>query len=118
MTEKLLKTIIAEHKPFSLNISRFFSYEKTRDLINFLIDVSEKEFVFNDIEFKKLKVELIDTSKWSNFYTVVLKINGNLYITQYSHGEDESPYEYDCEIEFFPAKEVPTISLQGIYNGK
>lgn len=32
MTEKLLKNVIAEHKPFS--------YEKTRDLIDFLLPIS------------------------------------------------------------------------------
>ena len=56
--------------------------------------------------------ELIDTSRWSNIYSLVFKHEDKFYSTTYSVGatesQDESPWEYQDEVECteVEAKEV------------
>ena len=46
---------------------------------------------------------IIDTGRWSIFHEIVFADNGKFYKTTYSEGateyQDESPWEYDDEVE-------------------
>lgn len=57
-------------------------------------------------QYKSIKKELIDSSRWSLFYEQIIQdtFTGKFYLTTYSEGatevQDEEPYEYeDDEIE-------------------
>ena len=75
---------------------------------DFLVD--ELDLPDNDDIIKH--VELIDTSRWSIHYSIVFAHEGKFYKTSYSVGatesQDESPWEYQDEVECteVEAKEV------------
>ena len=53
---------------------------------------------------------ITDTSRWSVHHEIIFKDNGKFYKTHYSHGateyQDESPWEYEEEVE---CKEVQQV---------
>jgi hypothetical protein len=59
--------------------------------------------------------EITDHSRWSIHHRIVVRINGRLFESHYSVGateyQDESPWEYDNEVEFTEVipKEVTII---------
>lgn len=70
-----------------------------------------KDLVWGDIPKEEATVvekELVDTSRWSNIYEIVFKVEDKFYSSSYSVGatemQDEQPYEYDddeiecCEV--------------------
>lgn len=67
--------------------------------------------------FKVVSRTLVDHSRWSLHYTIVVEKDGHFYRSTYSEGatesQDEGPYEYaDDEIEFkevFPKTVTVTI---------
>lgn len=50
-----------------------------------------------------LRNEQVDNTRWSIVYDLVFKHDGKLYQTSYSRGateqQDESPWQYDDEVE-------------------
>lgn len=47
--------------------------------------------------------EVTGTSRWSTFHWIVFEYEGKYYSTEYSEGstecQDESPWEYETEVE-------------------
>ncbi len=64
-----------------------------------------KDFLKNeyDLPWTALKDDIVDTSRWSIRHRIIFEHNGKFYQTHYSVGatecQDESPWEYDDEIE-------------------
>lgn len=72
-----------------------------------------------DDSYEVIERELIDTSRWSNIYSMVFKFKGKYYRTSYSVGateqQDEEPYEYgpdSIECDEVEPVEVTVIQYQ------
>lgn len=75
-----------------------------------------KELIYGSFDGYEVVEEpkIYDTSRWSNWYSMVFKYNDKFYQTSYSVGatesQDESPYEYDDDeidcIEVEPYEEI------------
>ena len=56
---------------------------------------------------------IIDTSRWSIAHEVIFKYNSKFYRTTYSIGstecQDESPWEYDDEVECYEVEEKEVL---------
>jgi hypothetical protein len=64
-----------------------------------------KEFLKNelDLPYGALEDKITSTSRWSVHHQIIFDYDGKFYRTHYSEGateyQDESPWEYDNEIE-------------------
>ena len=60
-------------------------------------------------DYEVIKNEISDTSRWSNIYDLIFKFQGKLYSSYYSVGateqQDESPWEYDDQVECWEVEE-------------
>lgn len=56
-----------------------------------------------DLPYSALEDKIVDTSRWSIHHSIIFEDQGKFYKTYYSEGatemQDESPWEYDNEIE-------------------
>lgn len=57
-----------------------------------------------DLPYAALEEEIVDQSRWSTFYNIIFRDkDGKYYSTEYSRGstecQDESPWEYEHEVE-------------------
>ena len=64
--------------------------------------------------FTIVEKKLVDHTRWSVVYTIVIEKDGRFYTTSYSKGatesQDESPFEYDgAEIDFKEVKKVDKL---------
>lgn len=68
-----------------------------------------------DLPYSAIKDDIVDTSRWSIHHKIVFEDNGKFYETYYSEGatecQDESPWEYEDEIECYEVelKEVKVM---------
>ena len=80
----------------------------------FLVD--ELELPWND-DIIKVQ-EVIDTSRWSIIYELVFEYEGKFYQTHYSVGatesQDESPWEYEDEVECVEVEEIEVVVKQWV----
>lgn len=57
--------------------------------------------------------DIIGHSRWSVEHEIVIRYKGDYYIGYYSKGatehQDEQAWEYEEEVEFFPAKKVEKV---------
>lgn len=64
-----------------------------------------KDYLKNELDLPSNAVldEITDTSRWSVHHRIIFKHEGKFYETYYSEGatemQDESPWEYDDEVE-------------------
>lgn len=64
-----------------------------------------KDYLINekDLPDTAIKDTIIDNSRWSIIHEIVFEDKGKFYMTTYSVGatesQDESPWEYDNEVE-------------------
>jgi hypothetical protein len=76
-------------------------------------DIAQELTYGNECEgFKIVEDKIIDHSRWSIVYRIVVEKDGKFYASSYSIGATESPYENDGDqIEFSEVqkKEVLTI---------
>lgn len=65
----------------------------------------DKNYMVNelDLPYSALLDEITGTSRWSTHHRIVFAYQGRFYQTHYSRGateiQDESPWEYDDEVE-------------------
>lgn len=56
-----------------------------------------------DLPYGAIVNEVTGTSRWSTFHCIVFEYEGKYYSTEYSEGstecQDESPWEYEDEVE-------------------
>ncbi len=75
-----------------------------------LTQIEARDILWGDSEkYTVVEDSITSTSRWSIHHRLVIKdIEDNLYIAKYSIGsteqQDESPWEYDTEVEFKPAE--------------
>ena len=64
-----------------------------------------KDFLKNelDLPYEAILDEITDTTRWSSHHRIIFTYEGKFYETYYSEGltelQDESPWEYDDEVE-------------------
>ncbi|MEG0898331.1 MAG: hypothetical protein RSF40_01295 [Oscillospiraceae bacterium] len=64
-----------------------------------------KDYLMNelDLPYSAIKNDIVDTSRWSIYHEIIFEDKGKFYRTYYSVGatecQDESPWEYEDEIE-------------------
>lgn len=64
-----------------------------------------RDFLKNelDLPYSAIKNDIVDTSRWSIHHEIIFEHDGKFYRTHYSVGateyQDESPWEYDDEVE-------------------
>ncbi len=64
-----------------------------------------KDYLKNelDLPYNAIKNNIVDTSRWSIHHEIIFSYDGKFYRTYYSEGateiQDESPWEYENEIE-------------------
>jgi len=69
------------------------------------IKIFSKDYLRNelDLPYSAIKNDIIDNSRWSIYHEIIFKDGDKFYRTSYSVGatecQDESPWEYDDEIE-------------------
>lgn len=70
----------------------------------------KKEVLLNELElpYNAIEDEVIDSSRWSIHHRIIFEYDGKYYKTWYSVGstemQDESPWEYDDEVECHEVK--------------
>lgn len=70
-----------------------------------IVKVFSKDYLKNELglPYGAIKDDIIDNSRWSIRHEIVFSDKGKFYRTSYSVGatecQDESPWEYDAEIE-------------------
>jgi hypothetical protein len=56
-----------------------------------------------DLPYSAIKNDIVDTGRWSIHHEIIFAYDGKFYRTWYSEGatemQDESPWEYDTEVE-------------------
>lgn len=66
-------------------------------------------------ETEVVSTEMVDTSRWSIIYEMIFKYNDKFYRTCYSVGatetQDESPWEYEDEVDCFEVHQVEKTVL-------
>ena len=74
-----------------------------------------RDFLKNklDLPYNALEENIIDTSRWSIHYEIIFEYDNKFYKTYYSQGatecQDESPWEYEEEVECTEVHKVPKI---------
>lgn len=64
-----------------------------------------KDYLKNelDLPYNAIKDTITDQSRWSTYHDIIFEYNGKFYETSYSCGstesQDESPWEYETEVE-------------------
>lgn len=70
-----------------------------------IIKVFDRDFLINelDLPYENVYERIIDTNRWSVIKEIVFEYEDKFYMTEYSEGatecQDESPWEYEDEIE-------------------
>lgn len=65
----------------------------------------KKSYLINELglPYSAMVDKIIDTSRWSIHHEIVFEHQGKFYQTEYSEGatemQDESPWEYDDEVD-------------------
>ena len=81
---------------------------------DFLVD--ELDLPYNDDIVKSDEID--DTSRWSVFHTLVFEHEGKFYQTHYSVGatemQDESPWEFEDEVECHEVEEKEVVVKQWV----
>jgi hypothetical protein len=85
----------------------------------------KKEFLVDELglpdDYDSSKVEVLvneicDTSRWTENYSLVFKFEGKYYQTYYSVGatelQDESPWEFDSEVDCVEVEPVKVTVIQ------
>lgn len=71
-----------------------------------------------DLKFKLIQSELIETKRWSHVYEVVYQdlTTGKFYSSIYSTGatecQDETPYEYEKEVELVEVEPKEKVIIE------
>lgn len=69
-------------------------------MMKFKVDFLKDEL---DLPYSAIESKIIDNNRWSVIYEIIFEYNGKFYQTSYSTGatemQDESPWEYESEIE-------------------
>jgi len=63
-----------------------------------------REVIWNDSEIlKRVRDELVYTTRWATVHDLIFEYNGKFYQTEYRRGatecQDEQPFEYDGDSE-------------------
>lgn len=75
----------------------------------------KKDELYADYDFKVdvVQDEIVDTSRWSVIHEIVFKYEDKFYSTTYSEGatemQDESPFQYDEEIDCTEVHQVEKL---------
>jgi len=66
-----------------------------------------------DLPYSALEDDIVDTSRWSENHDIIFEHEGKFYNTGYSCGlteqQDESPWEYEDEIECVEVHQVERL---------
>jgi hypothetical protein len=71
-----------------------------------------RDFLKNelDLPFNAIEDEVVDNSRWSIYHSIIFEYDGKFYQTSYSVGatecQDESPWEYEDEVECIEVHKV------------
>lgn len=65
---------------------------------------------------KIISDEIVDNSRWSIIHEIIVSLEGKFYQANYSVGatesQDESPWEYENEVEFFEVEPKQVMVTQ------
>jgi hypothetical protein len=106
INNKNIQEAVSCHAGFSIPHEE----DDNEELIEFLTYGGFGNFDLDGLPMEWVQEKIVDTSRWSIYYEVIVKINGKFYCISYSRGateyQNESPFENDSSIEFFPVNEV------------
>lgn len=94
-----------------------------------MVKTFKREFLTNelDLPYEALEDEIVDNSRWSIQHAIIFEHEGKFYRTYYSVGateiQDESPWEYEDEVECFEVVKAKVVkeewvSLEAIKAGQ
>lgn len=82
--------------------------------------VFDKKFLTNELflPYEALEDKIIDNSRWSISHKIIFEHEGKFYSTYYSVGatemQDESPWEYDKEVECWEVEKAKVIKEEWV----
>lgn len=79
---------------------------------------NKQELLDMDLPYAAIQDNIIDNTIWSIYHEIVFEYDGQYYKTNYSVGateyQDESPWEYDDEIECIEVEEKEVLVKQWV----